>query len=160
MNKKLLIASILTCASTMAQAGGNGYTDVGEVVSVQPVYQDVQRQVCEQVQSQQPAQSTGERSILGAVIGGVAGGILGNQVGGGNGKTVATAAGAVTGALVGDRMGNQNTTGAPQSQTVCRNITEQQPAGFDVDYRYNGRIHTARLPRDPGRTVNIGVQAY
>lgn len=159
MKKKLLITAILACTSAVAQAAGNGYTDTGEVVSVQPVYQDVHRQVCDQVQSQQP-QATGERSILGAVIGGVAGGILGNQVGGGNGKTVATAAGAVTGALVGDRMGNQNTTGAPQSQTVCRNITEQQPAGFDVDYRYNGRIHTARLPRDPGRTVNIGVQAY
>lgn len=134
-------------------AHADSFNDVGQVVSVRPAYQEVTRQVCDRVQVQ--AQGGGSSIGIGSILGGLAGGLLGNQIGGGSGRTIATAAGAVAGAFTGNSMENQ-----PSTQTVCRNVSEQQQTGFDVQYKYNGQVREALMNRDPGSTVNLSVQPY
>jgi uncharacterized protein YcfJ len=91
-----------------AQATAADFTDVAQVVSVNPIYDRVAdtRQECYMEPAAAPAQQS--RSVVAPVIGGVAGAVLGSQVGRGSGRDAATAVGGVIGAVAGDRIANPN----------------------------------------------------
>lgn len=132
------------------------YVDA-QVVSAVPVYRQVQvaqpRQVCRQVPDDNTASSLG-----GTLLGGLVGGVVGHSFGGGSGKVLATAAGAVTGAVVGNNLANR---GAQQYVTRCQTIndyvTQQQPDGYDVTYRYNGQTYHTHSAYQPGSTMRVRV---
>lgn len=100
------------------------------------------------------------RSYAGTIIGGLAGAILGHQVGQGSGNAVATAAGAIAGSMVGDRIDNRQPAAAPPVQR-CRTVEtiREVVKGYTVVYRYNNQDITTVLPRNPGRTVRVGISA-
>ncbi|MDB5987341.1 MAG: hypothetical protein JWR16_2394, partial [Nevskia sp.] len=98
----------------------------------------------------------------GTLIGGIVGGVVGHQFGAGSGRVLATAGGAVVGASVGNNIARRDE-GPPQVgyQQRCDTVNafhdEQQIDGYDVTYRYGGRVYHSRLPYDPGPRLAVNV---
>jgi uncharacterized protein YcfJ len=98
----------------------------------------------------------------GAILGGIIGGVTGHQIGGGHGRDVATALGAVIGAGIGGQSGRGYDGGErvnyeQRCDTVNAYRYEERVDGYDVTYRYNGRLYNTRLPYDPGRRIALNV---
>ncbi|MBD8899123.1 glycine zipper 2TM domain-containing protein [Rhodanobacter sp. DHG33] len=131
-----------------------------DVLRVDPVYVQVAapRQVCQDqtVVVQHPGNTTAG-SILGAVVGGV----LGNTVGRGGGRVLTTAVGAVAGSAVGGQVAANSGSQTAQTVTNCSMVntgaSQQQIAGYDVEYRYRGEIYESRLNYDPGERLRVRV---
>jgi uncharacterized protein YcfJ len=80
----------------------------------------------------------------------------------------ATAVGAGIGAIVGDRVDNDRGSNYgreryethPVQSCVTIDNWQQVPAGFLVQYEYNGRQYSTTTDRDPGRfiAVHVGVR--
>jgi uncharacterized protein YcfJ len=105
-----------------------------------------------------------QRSIGGAIIGGVTGGLLGSTIGRGNGRVAAAAVGAGVGAIVGDRVdnnrqgyGRERVATRPVESCVTVDNWSQVPAGYLVNYEYNGRQYSTVTERDPGRFIPVQV---
>jgi uncharacterized protein YcfJ len=98
----------------------------------------------------------------GAILGGIIGGVAGHQIGGGHGRDVATALGAVIGAGIGGQSGRgyddrERVNYEQRCDTVNDYRYEERVDGYDVTYRYNGRLYNTRLPYDPGRRIALNV---
>lgn len=116
-------------------------------------------------------------TTAGAVIGGLIGGAAGHQFGGGSGRQIATAIGAVIGAQVGQNYvrnnGSRSNGYDPRGydprgygeragyEQRCRTVDEaryeQRITGYDVSYRYQGRLYSTQMPYDPGRRIPVQV---
>jgi uncharacterized protein YcfJ len=134
-------------------------TERGTVTSVTPIVQQVAvpRQVCNDETVSVQRQPSG----AGALIGAIAGGAMGNAVGAGAGRAAATAIGLIGGAAVGNSIesGGQGA----QAQSVRRCTTESsyedRTTAYSVVYEYGGRQYTTQMRQDPGRYVQVQVQA-
>ena len=90
---------------------------------------------------------------------------MGHTVGRGNGKVAAAAVGAGIGAIVGDRVDNggyqrdgyERVSERPVERCVSVDNWQQVPAGYLVNYEYNGRQYSTVTDRDPGRYIPIHV---
>jgi uncharacterized protein YcfJ len=102
-----------------------------------------------------------DANVPGALIGGVIGGILGHQIGGGTGQTLATVGGVVAGAAIGsnvsrDRYGNPVAT---QDVQRCTNEpVSNEPAYWDVTYRFRGITHRVQMLSPPGRSITVNAE--
>ncbi|HET7798062.1 glycine zipper 2TM domain-containing protein [Nevskia sp.] len=179
---KTQLTSILTAiavfgVSASAQAGrhhDDRYDDDGveyaEVLDSRPIYREVRvvepREVCrdERVVYDDGYRGGGNEGV-GALLGAVVGGVVGNRFGQGSGRAVATAAGAVVGASAGASIGRNNGGGRREPsygyEQRCRTVDEahfeQRVDGYDVRYRYHGRIYDTRLSYDPGDRLPVNV---
>lgn len=178
MRQILLIGLIAASVSVPALAGhddrdnnykDDNYEDRGRVTAVTPQYERVNapRQQCRTEYVRESYYEAPQRSLGGAVIGGVAGGLLGSTIGRGNGRVAAAAVGAGVGAIVGDRYDNDrgyNNRGRERVETrpvescVTVDNWQQIPAGYLVNYEYNGRQYSTVTERDPGRYIPVHVQ--
>jgi uncharacterized protein YcfJ len=173
MRNKLLLGLM---TATMALPGlintayaDDNYEDRARVISVTPQLQRVNnpRQECRTEYVRESYYEPRDRSLGGAIIGGVAGGLLGHTVGRGNGKVAAAAVGAGVGAIVGDRMDNDRGYGnrgrervesRPVERCVSVDNWQNVPAGYLVNYEYNGRQYSTVTDRDPGRFIPVSVE--
>jgi len=187
MNKLLWAATGLSVSMLSAPAaladyrgyrGDNGYDrydaraerttrTYARVIDAQPIYRSVSvnrpHQECwdQRVVYNDPRRDN--NIAAGGLIGAVAGGVLGHQFGGGSGRAVATAVGAVIGANVGANTAAANTpsyqrTGYEQRcRTVSESYVEDRVEGYDVSYKYQGRVYHTRMPYDPGDRIAIDV---
>src|SRR5690606_22557649 len=126
-----------------------------EVLSVRAVIGQPEQRCWIERESVPPQSSA---NVPGAIIGGVIGGILGHQVGGGSGRDLATAGGAVAGAVIGANVGRDR----HGNQVVNRDVqrcnydpVSNEPAYWDVTYRFRGITHHAQLTSAPGRTITV-----
>lgn len=148
--------SILFTIAASATSALVGAQDFGQVLSSTPVIQQVAipQQICQMESVALPDRSSG----AGAAIGAVAGAAVGNAIGHGGGRAVSTIIGMVGGAAIGDRIEGG---GANQYQQVQRCTTyttfENRVLHYDVVYAYAGRQYTARMPNDPGATVQLQI---
>lgn len=172
----------LSAALTFAQAGfayqdSSVEYDYADVLSVDPIVETVsepvERQVCrrEPVQTYEPRyayQDRRHRDPTGAtVLGAIIGGALGNTVGRGDGRRAATIAGAVMGGAIGHdnaRRGRYVETGGSYRthyEDVCSIETDYQQdervVGYDVTYRYNGRVYHTQTDHHPGDRIRVEV---
>lgn len=131
----------------------------GTVISVTPVVQQVA--VAHRVCDDEPLASRRQPSGAGALIGAIAGGAMGNAVGAGAGRAAATAIGLIGGAAVGNSIEAGGPAGQAQSQRRCtaQNSVEDRTVAYSVVYEYGGREYTTQMRRDPGRYVQVQVQA-
>ena len=169
MLRTKLLACMLVTVSAPALAGHeDAYEDRGRVTAVTPQFERVNtpRQECRTEYVRESVYEAPRRSIGGAVIGGVAGGLIGSRFGGGSGRVATAAVGAGVGAILGDRyqndrFGNQ---GRERVETrpveTCRTIDSwsQVPAGYLVNYEYNGRQYSTVTDSDPGRFNPVHVE--
>ena len=175
MRQTILIGLIAATISLPALAGhddgddnyrDDNYQDRARVISVAPQFERVNtpRQDCRTEYVRESYYEAPQRSFGGAVIGGVAGGLLGSTIGRGNGRVAAAAVGAGVGAIVGDRVDN-NRNGYGRERVATRPVEScvtvdnwsQVPAGYLVNYEYNGRQYTTVTERDPGRFIPVQV---
>lgn len=174
MNKWLnrtIAAVAIAGVSTAALAGGRGqdrYFDYAPVVGVDPIVEVVRvedpREVCwtEQVTHTVPR---GNRSVTPEILGVIIGGVVGNQFGSGRGKDLATVAGAALGGSIAhDRKIRRHGYGYETYTEPSRRCEiqsdyyeEERIVGYDVAYRYNGKVYHTRMNRDPGDTIRVRV---
>ncbi len=164
MRNTLLFGLIAATVSLPALA----YEDRARVISVAPQYERVNspRQECRTEYVRESYYEAPQRSLGGAVIGGVTGGLLGSTIGRGNGRVAAAAVGAGVGAIVGDRVDNDRGYGnrgrervetRPVERCVTVDNWQNIPAGYLVNYEYNGRQYSTVTDRDPGRFIPVNV---
>ncbi len=141
----------------------SGFSDViiAKVIDVRPITETIsvpeRREMCERIP---PEERRRHKSHGGAILGGIIGGVLGNQVGKGNGRKAATAAGLVIGSAIGNK-NDERRAHAPGPDTRCYLDTvyreEEQLAGYDVSYRYNGEVRHTRMRQHPGSEIQLRV---
>ncbi len=169
MRHTILLGLIAASVSVPALAGHDNYEDRGRVTNVTPQFERVNspRQECRTEYVRESYYEAPQRSLGGAVIGGVTGGLLGSTIGRGNGRVAAAAVGAGVGAIVGDRVDNDrgyNNRGRERVETrpvescVTVDNWNQVPAGYLVNYEYNGRQYSTVTDRDPGRYIPVHVE--
>ncbi|MGA8260177.1 MAG: glycine zipper 2TM domain-containing protein [Arenicellales bacterium] len=175
MNKWLtrtVAVAALAGMSATAFAGGrydaDRYYDYAPVLRVDPVTQvvrvDEPHQVCwtEQVRYHRPVRRD---SATPEIVGGIIGGVVGNQFGHGSGKGIATIAGALLGGSIAHDMDRGRggygyvtyTRPVRQCRVEHEYHDERHIVGYDVEYRYNGKIYHTRMDRDPGNSVRVRV---
>jgi uncharacterized protein YcfJ len=167
MDKSLLKGLILGGVAATCVAALAGYDAVenrsayAQVLSVQPLTKSVRtpHKNCwnETVTRQAPTKDPDQ--VAGTVVGALVGGVLGHQVGGGRGKTVATVAGAAAGGYAGNKIEEKMQAGDTyqSSQRRCATTydTAQQPDGYEVHYKLQGREGTVRMDHDPGERIPV-----
>lgn len=169
----LLLAAVSTATSSLAQTSPSPRSrtyeadaappppgrELGTVISVTPIVQQVvvPRQVC----YDEPVSVQRQPSGAGALFGAIVGGALGNSVGAGVGRAAATAVGVMGGAAVGNAMEANTQPADVQTARRCttENTYEDRTGSYSVVYEYGGRQYTTVMRRDPGRYVQVQVQA-
>ena len=142
------------------------YEDYGRVVNARPIYQrvavDVPRQSCRVETVAHEERRRGGDSFAGAVVGGLVGGAIGHELG--NGRGGATAVGGLIGASIGNSAGKSSRVVRYHDEEVCntryRTEYEQRIVGYDVSYRYQGRIYQTRTDRHPGDRIAVDARPY
>ncbi len=93
------------------------------------------------------------------MAGAVVGGVVGSQIGSGSGKKVATVGGVVAGGIAGNKIqeGMQDRNVDQEWRQVCVTVqdTREEPAGYDVTYRLDGRETVVRTDYDPGKRIAL-----
>jgi len=169
-------AAFALVAAGAADARGNtgrADFDYARVVEVRPIietlHQPVSWEECwsEPVNYREPSRYRGgSRDRAPAVLGGIIGAALGNQFGSGRGRDAATVAGAALGySLARDSQRHKGRYSGGHEYTRyedrCRVLTEHRRedtvVGYDVAYRYNGRVHWTRTDYHPGDRIQVRV---
>jgi uncharacterized protein YcfJ len=137
-------------------AFGAAAQEVGQVISTQPVIQQVAvpRQTCNPATV--PVQ--GPTSGTGSVLGALAGAGVGNMIGGGAGHAAAIIAGTMAGAVIGNNVESNGNRGyATVPNCVSETTIENRTVAYNVTYEYAGRQYTVQMPYDPGPTIRLQV---
>jgi uncharacterized protein YcfJ len=169
MRQTLLIGLIAATVSVPALAGHeDNYEDRARVISVTPQFERVNtpRQECRTEYVRESYYEAPQRSNTGAIIGAISGGLIGSRFGGGNGRIATAAVGAGLGAIVGDRYDNNGRDNRGRERVETRPVEScvtvdnwsQVPAGYLVNYEYNGRQYSTVTNNDPGRFIPVHVQ--
>lgn len=140
----------------------DSYGDFGRVVAARPIYRqvaiDVPHESC-RVQTVARESRRGD-SFGGTVVGGLVGAAIGHELG--NGRGSATAVGGLIGASIGNEAGSKRTV-RYRDEEVCRTSYrteyEQRIIGYDVSYKYQGRIYQTRTDRHPGDRIAVSVRS-
>jgi uncharacterized protein YcfJ len=131
----------------------------GTVISVTPIVEQVvvARRVCHD----EPVAVQRQASGAGALVGAIAGAAVGNAIGAGDGRAAATALGFLGGAMVGNHIESEGQPSRVQTMRRCttENAYEDRTGSYSVVYEYGGRQYTTQMRRDPGRYVQVQVQA-
>ncbi|SFF33238.1 Uncharacterized conserved protein YcfJ, contains glycine zipper 2TM domain [Fontimonas thermophila] len=174
MNRSMpgVIAMAIALAAPLAHADHRRYEDIeyAKVIRATPIYRSVR--------IEEPLRECWDERVVypgrggywtdsgtsGALIGAIAGGVAGHQFGKGRGRDAATAVGALIGASIGHQIAVQHTPPVRERigyerrcSTAYETRYEERIEGYDVTYRYNGRLYHTRMPYDPGDRIAIRV---
>lgn len=164
----ITFGSLLLAVSLSLQAGhADTYRDSAKVINAEPVYRTVEisrpKRQCwdEEVEHYR----SGDKTYTGTVLGGIIGGVVANKVSRrhGHGNDVATVAGALLGSAIGhdvsrQKSGGYYTTSVERRCEVSNETSyEEQLVGYDVTYRYQGRLFTTRTKEHPGKRIPVSV---
>jgi uncharacterized protein YcfJ len=169
MNRTLLITGTLLLSLSMTANAGHRdrYRDTAKVIDVEPVYHTIEvtdpERHCwnEEVDYYEP----GAKRFTGTVLGGIIGGVVANSVsrGRGRGRDAATLAGTLLGGAIGHDLSNQRQQGhhatgyERRCETTHHTRYEEQLVGYDVTYRYRGRVFTTFTEEYPGDRIPVRV---
>jgi uncharacterized protein YcfJ len=163
----LLFGSACVCPvwAQVSEAEENISYAFADVLSAEPWYEVVETtRPVEHCEDRRVVRERSGNSGTGALVGAVVGGVAGSNVGSGSGRRAATVAGALIGGLVGNNAEANRSGGRERyvsRETECELIdevaTEQQLAGYEVQYRYRSEIYVSRLSYDPGSKLRIRI---
>lgn len=182
--QSVLVASLATAIGftgiTQVAQAQNGYQysstgpdsviDSARVVNVDPVIERYQvnnpTEHCwnERVPTSNRVKN---KSYTPEVFGALIGAAVGNRFGSGSGRDAATVAGALLGTTIGrdikHQRNGQYARGATRYDVVQRCetrdsfVTEERVVGYNVDYKYKGKIYQTFLDQDPGDRIKVRV---
>jgi uncharacterized protein YcfJ len=175
MNKLTLRTALATAACGLLIGAAPAHADhddgiwaYARVVSVEPVYREVRvrapRQVCEEVPVVERTRYRGGPDPGAVLFGAVLGGVIGHQFGSGRGNDAATAVGAIMGAnnAAASTYRDGRVVEREVIETRCETVSaaryEDRLEGYDVAYRYQGRLYHTRTNYDPGKRIRVRVQ--
>ena len=147
---------------TASNAVANSNVVQGKIVSIDPIYTNIQqqkpKQVCQEVEVPIYGRTGGGNAGEGALGGMIIGGVLGKVLGG-NDK--GAAAGAILGGVVGanNSQGQRRITGYRteyQCTTTYRNSSKSIINEYDIVYRVDGQRITVRVNRAVGQNAYVG----
>lgn len=164
MKKRTVILALSILAAPGMLLADNGFRDKARVISSQPLYEVVRvNQPEERCWNERVHHRGGSRSesYTPTIAGAIVGGVVGNQFGHGRGKDVMTAAGALLGGSVGNDLGKKSTRGYVTSERRCELVDHyrerEELVGYDVTYKYQGKVFHTRTDREPGKFINVHV---
>lgn len=164
MKKRSIILAMSVLAAPGLLWADNGFHDKARVISSQPLYEVVRvNEPEERCWNEQVRHRGGSRSdsYTPTIAGAIVGGVVGNQFGKGSGKDAMTVAGALLGASVGNDLGKRPTRGYVTSERRCELVDHfrehEELVGYDVKYKYNGKVFHTRTDRDPGKFIEVRV---
>ncbi|MFC1688995.1 glycine zipper 2TM domain-containing protein [Pseudomonadota bacterium] len=163
LNTVMLAVGLALICSPVWAGHRHGGHDKAKVIRTSPIYETIRYPVDEQVCWDEQVWRQHHPSAVPTVAGAIIGGVVGNQVFRGDGRAFATVAGATIGGVVGHQVAKNHHRGGayPVTRTRCAVQrgwrTEQQIVGWDVDYRYRGRIYHTRMPERPGKHIRVSV---
>ncbi len=167
MKTTLYLAAAILLSVSLAANAGPGYGPKsrhgdyawGRVVDVRPVFET--RYVTVQERSCRPGHHGGRYHVshTPVVLGAVIGAALGHSIGDSHGDpTAAAVAGGLLGASVGRDAARD---GRYRPERHCRVSERTEPrdelVGYEVSYRYRGRLYRSFMDRDPGDWVKLQV---
>jgi uncharacterized protein YcfJ len=175
MSKLTVRTALATAACGLLISAAPAYADhddavwaSAKVVRAEPIYRDVRvsapRRVCEEIPVVERTHYRGGADPGRVLVGAVIGGVIGHQFGSGRGNDAATVAGAILGA------NNAAANSSRSSRVVEREVietrcevvsdgrTESRLEGYDVTYRYQGRLYQTRTNYDPGKRIRVRVE--
>jgi uncharacterized protein YcfJ len=170
MNKRVGRTTVVAALGALlgapaALAGHERGWEYAQVVRAEPVYREVRvtepSRECREAPVTERVHYRGHSDPGAVLLGGVIGGVIGHQFGGGSGRDIATAAGAVIGAhhaasrTYAPARTVERTVYERTCSTVHRTRYEERVDGYDVTYRWHGRLYRTHLPYDPGKRVRV-----
>ena len=115
------------------------------------------------------ARATGTPAAGQMLLGGLIGAVIGHQIDDRRSRNTGTVAGAMIGTAIGHQVAQDGARRAAYGQEEYRAVDaercevrtverfEERIDGYRVTYRYNSRIYTTQMPRDPGPTLRVRV---
>ncbi len=143
-------------------AAANRYSNInyGQVVEVEPIYQNIsipeERQVCERRRSNDYRYKRNESAAGKAILGGIIGGAIGNRFGKGRGRDASTALGVLIGAGIGANKSKSHYN-RPDCYIETYYNNEERFMGYDVTYEFNGELYQTQMQEHPGDRVRLRV---
>ena len=150
-------------ASSYSRVNSYRGAHYGEVLNVEPVYRTYNRPVQKPTCLKWEPERARHVSYTGTVLGAVIGGALGHRIGDAHGDPGAAAvAGGLLGASIGRNIDhnvsyNRGLRVAGPCRVRQQQETVRELVEYKVTYRYNGRVHHARMDHDPGEWVKLDV---
>ena len=184
VTRSLITLAVASTFSLPALAGkgygqnssyGHASYDYAKVVEVNPIFEryEVNHPVEQCYHKEVPVRKSNYRnkSRTPEIVGAIIGGVIGNQVGkngGGSARDVATVAGAVLGGSIGRDVKHKNNrrynSGYTQQYKTVKHcelrdnyVSEKKLVGYDVAYKYNGKVFHTQTDYDPGRKIRVQV---
>ena len=147
-----------------ARYSDDDYDGYGQVVNARPIYEsvavDVPQQSCHVETVAREERYRNGDSIGSTIVGGLVGAAIGHNIGHGYGE--ATAVGGLIGAAIGNDASRGSRVVSYRDREVCstnyRTEYENRIVGYDVSYRYQGRIYKTRTDRHPGDRIAVNVR--
>ncbi len=151
------------------QANANSHTDYAKVTNVSPLYETIsirephrESHLEERVVKRKGGSSSATPQILGALIGGAIGNKLGHNK---SNKRVGAVAGAILGGSIASDISRNNRHNHHGSYTKTERVCttshsvrhEKQVTGYDVDYKYRGRVYSTITEVHPGDQIRVAV---
>lgn len=167
---KLISTAVLSGAlfAAPAYAKHERDWDYARVIRSEPIVRQIrvsepQRECYEEPVTERTVYRGGYRDPGAPLIGALIGGVIGHQFGRGHRDGhLATAAGAFIGANhAAAHSGSRNDHVVERTvyETNCRTVHnaryEERIEGYDVTYKYHGRIRHTRMAYDPGRRIRV-----
>ena len=174
----VLSLAALTGISTNAYASKNKHydnvsVDYAKVIDVKPVNKRIKVSVpVEQCHNKQVWNETPRRhshghknEVIGALIGAAVGNQIGKNAKKGNGREIGTVAGAVIGGVIGNSHSRHHSHHRPAGYyTTVRHCDtnyetryKTKVVGYDVKYRYRGKVYSTRMNQHPGSQIKVKV---
>jgi len=140
------------------------YDTYGRVMNARPIYQsvavDVPQESCHVETVAREERYRNGNSVGSTIVGGLVGAAIGHNIGHGHGE--ATAVGGLIGAAIGNDASRGSRVVSYRDREVCgtnyRTEYENRIVGYDVSYRYQGRIYQTRTDRHPGDRIPVNVR--
>lgn len=142
------------------------FSQYAKVVSVTPIYKYVTintpTENCYKQRVIHTNYNDGDRSGR-MLLGGIIGGVIGNNIGHDKSRKARAVVGALIGSQIGSRIADQHAYSSQYAEYEQRCETQQisetkkQVDGYNVSYRYRGRIMTTQMPYHPGRQIRLNV---
>lgn len=165
MKKTTIMLALSLVAASGSTLAENSYYDTASVIKAKPIYETVQvNQPEERCWNERVHYRGGggrSDSYTPSITGAIVGGVVGNRFGSGSGKDAMTVAGALLGASIGNDLGKKPSRGYSSQERRCETVNHYQEreelVGYQVKYRYNGKIYWTRMASDPGRNLRVRV---
>lgn len=176
--KKTAIAIAIAGGVSVSAIAGNDYAsdnfahyDYAQVVDVNKIIEKVKyNEPVEKCWNEKVRHRTrhvrNNNSKTPDVLGAIVGAAVGNRFGKGSGRDAATVAGALLGGSIGRDIRKNNNRHHQDSYRVetvrqCETHNEvryeEQVAGYEVKYRYKGKVFTTQMDAHPGREIKVQV---